>query len=192
MKKIPTIFLRDFANDGKITREWHPDCLRIRDGEGIATYKWDGTAVMFRGGAYFKRYDAKRGKTPPDGFEPCGEPDEKTGHHPGWIPVDPAAPENRWHMEALEHTQALLGALVEAPNDGTYELIGPRIQANRHAVSIHSFRRHGVTTIDNFPRYYDEMEHYFTGHAPMEGVVFWLDGQPVAKIKSSDFGLVWK
>lgn len=190
MKKIPTIFLRDFTNGehgkstGHITREWHPDCLRIRDGEGIATYKWDGTSVMFRNGIYYKRYDAKRGKTPPDGFEPCGELDEKTGHHPGWVPVNKDAPENKWHMEAY-YSHRL-------PPDGTYELIGPKLQGNPHKWSSHTFRKHGDMIIENFPRNYDAMKGWFISNGPMEGVVFWLDGQPVAKIKSSDFGLGWK
>lgn len=188
MKKIPTIFVRDFSNDGKITREWHPDCLRIRYGEGVATYKWDGTSVMFRGGQYFKRYDAKRGKMPPVGFEPCGEPDEKTGHHPGWIPVWPLDPENKWHMEALS---AVSGLGIKMP-DGTYELIGPKLQGNPHKASSHRFEPHGTLEIKDFPRDYDAMADWFRANGPMEGVVFWIDGEPVAKIKSSDFGIAWK
>lgn len=190
MKKIPTIFLRDFTNGahspatGQITREWHPDCLRIRDGEGVATYKWDGTSVMFRGGSYFKRYDAKRGKMPPPGFEPCGEPDEKTGHHPGWLPVDPNAPENKWHMEAL-------GECGIMP-DGTYELVGPKLQGNPHGSGAHIFHRHGEMIVSDFPRDYDAMAEWFRANGPLEGVVFWIDGQPVAKIKASDFGVRWK
>lgn len=184
MKKIPTIFLRDFTNDGKITREWHPDCLRIRDGEGVATYKWDGTSVMFRGGSYFKRYDAKRGKTPPDGFEPCGDPDEKTGHHPGWVPVDALAPQDQWHMEALNK--------YGTRPDGTYELVGPKLQGNPHGLQWHEFQRHGEMIIRDFPRDYDTMAEWFRANGPLEGVVFWIDGQPVAKIKASDFGMKWK
>ena len=186
MKKIPTIFLRDFSNDGKITREWHPDCLFWRDGPnyGIATYKWDGTAVMFRGGQYFKRYDARRGKTPPVGFEPCGEPDPKTGHHPGWLPVNPSAPENKWHMEAF--------ATFNAQDDGTYELTGPKLQGNPHKESWHQFHPHGEMIIRDFPRDYDAMAEWFKVNGPLEGVVFWLNGEPVAKIKASDFGVKWK
>jgi hypothetical protein len=184
MKKIPTIFERDFTQGGKITREWHPEALRLRidKGEGVATYKWDGTAVKILDGAYFKRYDAKRGKTPPAGFVPCGPPDEQTGHHPGWIPVDPAAPENKWHMDAFIRSNVF---------NGTYELVGPKIQGNPHQLAQHELKRHGEPVVRHFPRQFDLMGAWFLENGPLEGVVFWIDGEPVAKIKSRDFGLLW-
>jgi hypothetical protein len=190
MQKIPTIFVRDFTNGGKITTEWHPDCLAIRDGKGVATVKWDGTSVMIRDGQYFKRYDAKPGKTPPVGFEPCGERDEKTGHHPGWVPVDPADQTNKWHMDALVRQDP------SVYSDGTYELCGPKVQGNPHHFGTHMLIRHGDAPLPGFPRTFDEMERYFTRYNasqhPIEGVVFWVDGKPVAKIKAADFGVHWK
>lgn len=184
MKKIPTIFERDFTQGGKITHTWHPEALRlgIDRGEGVATYKWDGTSVRVDGGEYFKRYDAKRGKPLPAGFVPCGEPDETTGHYPGWVPVDPAAPENRWHMEAWN---------AGTYGEGTYELCGPKIQGNPHNLLMHNLFRHGEPVVRYFPRQFDLMGQWFKENAPMEGVVFWIDGEPVAKIKSKDFGIPW-
>lgn len=185
MKKIPTIFLRDFANGGKITREWNPACLRIRDGEGAAYVKWDGTACRVLNGKFYKRYDAKRGKVPPAGFEPCGEPDELTGHHPGWLPVGDG-PEDQWHREAWES-----GSFA----DGTYELCGPKLQGNPERLSAHYLIPHLSDECEGFPRDYDAMAAWLgeslDTHPGMEGVVFWLDGEPFAKIKSKDFGIPW-
>lgn len=189
MKKIPTIFERDFSlpdnhpDRGKITRIWHKSCLQIRDGEGLATYKWDGTSVMFKDGFLHKRYDAKRGKNPPVGFMPCGEPDAVTGHHTGWLMVD-GSPENKWHLEAIDR--------YGAQPDGTYELIGPKLQGNPHNVDHHQFKKHGDIVVDNFPRDYDSIKCWFEASGPMEGVVFWINGEPVAKIKVTDFGIRWK
>lgn len=194
MKKIPTIFERDFTQGGKITRTWHPEALRlgIDRGEGVATYKWDGTACKIVDGKYFKRYDAKRGKTPPAGFVPCGEPDETTGHHPGWVPVDAASPDNRWHIEALGDLGRPLALLGNIPlSNGTYELVGPKIQGNPHSLSAHELKRHGEPMVRFFPRQFDLMGAWFLENGPLEGVVFWIDGEPVAKIKSRDFGLLW-
>ena len=84
MIKIPTIFLRD--SKGNLTRGINPAADFVFMGEGVPTRKWDGQAAMIRGNKLFKRYDNKKGRTPPQGFEPCQEPDPITGHHPGWVP----------------------------------------------------------------------------------------------------------
>lgn len=63
MKKIPSIFMRDFKGDpSRVTREQNPECAWVFAGEGVATRKYDGTACMVRAGILYKRYDAKKGK----------------------------------------------------------------------------------------------------------------------------------
>lgn len=58
VNKIPTIFIRDMSRQpALVTPEWHPDCLWVRDGEGVATHKWDGTSVLVRDGKLYKRRD---------------------------------------------------------------------------------------------------------------------------------------
>lgn len=58
-----------------------------------------GPPAWLRAGKLYKRYDAKRGKPAPDGFEPADEPDAVTGHWPGWVPVDVVNPDpgDVWH-----------------------------------------------------------------------------------------------
>lgn len=56
-------------------------------GEGVATCKWDGTCVLIEDGRMWKRYEVKKGKTPPPGFRPANEVDPNTGKQQGWLPV---------------------------------------------------------------------------------------------------------
>ena len=90
MRKIPTLFERVFDNHRKVDilpnvtagMEW------VMQGEGVATEKYDGSCCAIIDGEYYKRYDAKQGKTPPFGAIPCCKPDPITGHWPHWIKVD--------------------------------------------------------------------------------------------------------
>lgn len=163
MKKIPSLFAR--TPDGKtLTRDLNPAALWVAGGEGIATRKWDGTAVRWFDGKLWARYDAKRGKTPPADFVPCQpEPDPITGHFPGWVPA--TRPEDRWIREAAE------GSLWQ---DGTYEACGPRIGGNAERLSGHVLIRHGAEILYEVPRDYDGLRRYFAHH-DLEGVVWWRD-----------------
>jgi hypothetical protein len=58
----------------------------------------------------------------PEGAIPCQEPDLITGHHPHWVKCDRSKPEDRYFFEAFDS--------LENPADGTYELIGERVQGN--------------------------------------------------------------
>lgn len=193
MRKIPTIFVREY--NGKIairpiSQQWTEGMERVRSGEAVATYKWDGTAIKIMGGAVFKRYDAKGGKAYPPGFLSCGVPDHVTGHHPGWIPADVLNdPADKWLKEALPRWAGV--SAVGMPQPGTYELVGPKVGGNPHGFVTHRLIKHGVDVLENFPRTWVGMLAYFETHPPMEGVVFWLDGEPFAKIKGRDFGLEW-
>ena len=97
MKKIPTLFTRSFTNH--IVTNITPDLTSldlswVLEGQGIATEKIDGACCAFFYGIFYKRYDAKRGKTPPPGSIPCDDPDPVTGHWPHWQPIlksDPVA-----------------------------------------------------------------------------------------------------
>ena len=84
MKKIPTLFKRTFDAQHRksIVNEVTPGMEWVLDGEGIATVKIDGTCCAIIDGRFYRRYDAKRGKTPPEGAIPCCEPDLVTGHWP--------------------------------------------------------------------------------------------------------------
>lgn len=183
MKKIPSLFARDAA--GVITREYNlPHVDWVLRGEGSATRKFDGTAVRWANGQLWARFDAKRGKPLPPGFEPCQEPDPITGHHPGWVPA--TRPEDKWIREA---------AGDKTWGDGTYEACGPKIGRNAEGLETHVLIPHGhadFTTFDReghgststVPIGFDELKEWLTGRG-IEGVVWWRDRDDIdcAKVK---------
>ena len=186
MKKIPSIFIRD-QQTKLLTDEVNPECLWVFAGEGVATIKYDGSAVMVKGGKYFKRYDAKHGKTPPPDFIPAQDPDPVTGHWPGWLPVDAQNPNDKWHMEGLCNVP-----VEELMRDATYELVGPKVQANPYHLTRHELWRHGQEEVTFTRAGYAEMKIWFLDNAPIEGIVFHHPDGRMAKIKSRDFGIEWR
>ena len=184
MKKIISLFKRDYEGTRLVYNEIVPGAEWVVNGEGVATEKIDGTSCLVRG-KFYKRYDAKKGKTPPATFEPAQEePDPITGHWPGWIPVGDG-PEDRWHREAFEGWD---GA------DWTYELVGPKVQGNPYCLDQHRLWMHGAHILSNAPRTFDEIRTYLL-NASWEGIVWWRDLDDVdcdkVKIKARDLGLPW-
>lgn len=165
MKKIPSLFARDPNNPRILTDVFHPDAAWVVAGEGVATRKWDGTAVLVRGGKLFARYDVKRGKVAPAGFEPAQDPDPNTGHHPGWVPAE--RPEDKWIRAAAEAASGA-GQL----DDGTYEACGPKINGNPEGFTDHRLIRHGRFVLANVPHDKASLVAFFRAHN-IEGVVWW-------------------
>ena len=183
MKKIPTLFEREFAHHNvvKINPVVTPGLEWVLDGKGVATEKIDGSCTAIINGEFYKRYDAKKGKKAPEGAIPCCEPDPITGHHPHWIKVDESNPADRWFIEAYR--------TATDKSDGTYEAVGTHFQANPHGIDGDTLIRHGITVLD-VPRTFEGIKEYLATHY-IEGIVFWLDGEPKCKIKRSDFGFSW-
>lgn len=187
MKKIPTLFKREYANHRvvAIKDEITPGCedafLR-----GRATIKWDGACCAVIDGVFYKRYDAKKGKKPPAGAIPCCEADPVTGHWPHWVKVEKDNPADKHFISAFRNTAALFGGRLE---DATYEACGPHFQTNPYKFEFDLLLRHGRREIE-LDRSFEGIKQYLTDHA-VEGIVFWLNGEPVCKIKRSDFGLPW-
>ena len=178
VKKIKTLFVRDAANPSIVTREYGV----TPDPSWEPTRKRDGTAIRVLGGKVYRRFDAKHGKTPPAGFVPCQDAPESDGHFPGWVPIDcPAGDKTTARVCAELHAEALA--------DGTYELCGPKFQGNPERIAEHVLFRHGGEFL-NAPTDFDGLKAWFAEH-PIEGIVFWANGAPVAKIKRRDFGLPW-
>lgn len=182
MKKIPSVYQRNYDGDRLVRDEIVPGCEWVLAGEGIGTRKWDGTACMFSGGRLLKRYDAKRGKQPPHDFVPAQEPDEKTGHWPGWVPVGDG-PEDRWFREASPKEPLCEGQ--------TYELCGPKINGNPEGYAVHVLIPHGWgdDTRDELaavPRTFDAIREYLR-ERKIEGIVWHHPDGRMAKIKRKDF-----
>lgn len=181
MKKIISLFQRNYDGDRLVRNEVVPGAEWVIAGDGIATRKWDGTCCLVREGKLFKRYEVKPGKTAPKGFEPAGEVDSTTGKQQGWIAVGDG-PEDRWHREAF----------TAEPNhslpDGTYELVGPKIQGNPDGFSAHILVPHGHAILDDAPRNFDDLKQ-FLSDGSIEGIVWHHPDGRMVKIKAKDFGI---
>lgn len=183
MKKIPTLFQRNFTDASRIDPILTPGTEWVQAGEGIATEKVDGTCCMIRDGFLFKRREVKKGQPFPATFEPAGPADPNTGKTQGWLPVT-SAPEDKWYQEAWFRLTGL------ARLDGTYELIGPAVQGNPYHADRHFLMRHGSIMLLDVPRTYDGLKEFFST-AVIEGVVFHHPDGRMAKIKRRDFGFPW-
>ena len=200
MKKIASLFKRDYDGSRLVLDEIVPGSEWVLAGEGVATEKFDGTACMVRGGKLFKRYDRKPNKRTwkahvkgepwtagefnpaPDAWEACEEaPNLHTGHWPGWMPVGDG-PEDKWFRDAWEKTEPL--------DDGTYELVGPKIGANPHRLDCHVFWKHGSKKLLDVPTSYHGLLRYLSGQE-IEGIVWHHPDGRMVKIKRRDFGLDW-
>lgn len=185
MRKIISLFQRNYDGDRQVRDEVTPGAEWVINGEGIATRKWDGTCCLIKDGELHKRYDAKKGKTPRDGFIPAQEPDMVTGHWPGWLKVGDG-PEDKWHKEAFKNTRYYDGRLLP---DGTYELIGPNVNGNKERVHHHQLVKHGDSNIFA-PRTFDELKIFFSDSIG-EGIVWSHPDGRMVKIKKKDFGYKW-
>ena len=178
MKKIISLFQRDYDTGWMVRNEVTPGAEWVLAGEGVPTRKFDGTCCMVRDGRLYKRYDAKRGKVAPPDFEPAQDPDPVTGHWPGWLPIGDG-PDDKWHREAWQAQFPWL-------RDGTYELCGPKIQGNPEGFEIHTLIRHGNWIIDEDPRTFDVIRN-FLETAGIEGIVWHHPDGRMVKIKRRDF-----
>lgn len=214
MKKIISLFKRDYEGNRRVYDEVVPGAEWVLDGEGVATEKFDGTACMFRGGILYKRYDRKLTKAAarrkrkakskigvpeltdfkpaPEGWEPIGaEPDFFTGHWPGWLEVDFDKPENKWHKEAWENIGG--HEPVEEYDWGiTCELVGPKIQGNPYGLDRHEFCPHDMACeMPEPPRDFDGLRDWLRDHRRIEGIVWHHPDGRLCKVKRSDFGFDW-
>ena len=189
MKKIPTLFKREFSDHRvvKVLPEVTPGLEWVLAGEGTATMKVDGSCAAMLGGKFYKRFDAKPGRGVPEGAIPCDDPDPVTGHWPHWVPVDWSQSADKWFVEALNNSFAV----VDFAADATYEAIGPHFQKNPYHLEKDVLVRHGQICLDGqFERSFDGIRRYLESHA-VEGIVFWKDGEPKCKIKRTDYGFKW-
>ncbi len=181
MKKMKTVFVIDRENGHVATNEVMKESAWVLDGEGMATIKFDGTSCMIRDGVLFKRFDAKHGKVPPANWEPCEEaPDANTGHWPGWVPVTDT-PENRHHLEGFSN-------LLDV-KDGTFELMGPKINGNKNNLTCHELIKHGSVTVD-VTRTFEGIRDWLSANM-VEGLVFHHPDGRMAKIRRKDFKFNW-
>lgn len=181
MKKIPTLFERDWNGDrSRVTNQVHAGCEWVLAGEGVATRKIDGTSCRVKDGALWKRREIRSGEPRPPLFEEADHDDE-TGKTVGWMPVEPANSGDRYHSEAF------CGGTFA---DGTYELVGPKVQGNPERYDKHILVSHSDPSLvlEGVPRTFDALREWMTGK-DIEGVVWHHPDGRMAKLKLRDFGI---
>lgn len=203
MKKIKTVYKID-RETNLATQEVNPGAEWVIEGKGIATLKVDGSACLIQDGVLYKRYDRKlksqfvkqlrAGKLTeinenmfneiPSSAIPCQEkPDPVTYHHPHWLKIETNKPEDKFHLEALA-SLSIAGKL----EDGTYELIGAKVNNNPYELENHVLVKHGTEVLNVFDRSFDGIKEFLT-NLKGEGIVFYNTGTgEMAKIRKKDFG----
>lgn len=182
MRKIPTIFKRNFggtiADRQFVLNEINPEAQWVFDGEGVATRKYDGTACAIIDGEFWKRYEVMRGKTPPPGFKPANKVDPNTGKQQGWMPVENDS-NDKYLMEAY--------GKLQDKSDGTFELVGPKVQKNPEGYSEHILIRHSeAEQYPDAPRTFEGIKDWLRDKK-IEGLVWHHSDGRMAKIKRRDF-----
>lgn len=194
MKKIATLFVRDQVTK-LVTDTVTAGCEWVIAGEGVATRKLDGTCCMVRDGKLYKRYELRYTaisdvwqlkRIAPETFEPATDIDQETGKRQGWVPVSDG-PEDKWHSEAWDTLTN--GRAQAAPVQGTYELIGPKVQGNPEGMSKHELLRHAsLLRYSDCPRDFAGLKAWLAEH-DVEGIVWHHSDGRMVKIKGRDFGI---
>lgn len=194
MKKIPTLFERDYFDDHTARAKpiVTPGMEWVLAGEGVATIKYDGACCAIINGEFYRRYDAKHGKPVPEGAIKCQEEaDPITGHLPCWVKCDRFNPADKWFWAAYDMINNLhKDQTVNHLPDGTYEVVGKHFQGNPYSIVDDVLVRHGTDDVLLTDRSFDGIRKYLQEHC-IEGLVFWKDGEPRCKIKRTDFGFEW-
>lgn len=184
MKKIPTLFRRDFSQSGHpIIPEYNDGVEWVLNGEGMATRKYDGMCCMVRANKLYKRYEYKDDKIPPADFEEA-DYDKETSKHVGWVQVGWGS-EDKWFREAIVGGDP--GKVDLA--DGTYELLGPKVQGNPEGLETYTLQSHDdaeVLIIDL--KDFDSLKLTLDA-LNIEGIVWHHPDGRMVKIKKKDFGL---
>lgn len=180
MKKIISLFKRDYEGNKQVYNEVVPGAEWVINGEGVATRKYDGTCCMILDGKLYKRFTVKKKHIDkgiiPENFIPATEIDPVTNKQEGWLPV---TTEDKWHNEAFKNTLAF---------DGTYELVGPKVQGNPEGFKEHVLLSHGGFKIFDVPRTFNELKEWLEDK-DIEGIVWHHEDGRMVKIKKKDFGL---
>ena len=184
MKKIPTLFKRDFDKPNHpITPEYNEGTEWVLAGEGVATRKYDGMCCLVRDHKLYKRYEVKDGRIAPSDFEQVAF-DEETKKAYGWVQVG-------WGSEDKYFREAIEGGNPDKVDlrDGTYELLGPKVQSNPENSDSHTLQSHDDAeplTIDLIT--FDALKMTLEA-LDIEGIVWHHPDGRMVKIKKKDFGL---
>lgn len=211
MRKIPTLFVRDYSQGGFVIPEVNPSAEWVFDQAWPALRKYNGICVglflevngeiRINEGVgsgeintetplrtvWMARREIKQGHEFPDKFVP-EQFDPTTKKTFGWVPIA-QSPFYKFFMEAhqsLEHEYL-----------GTYELCGPKVNGNpegykKHALVFH-WTAEQLANIQVLDIHEMSVEDAYIAlketlaYMPVEGVIFRSPLHGMAKLKRKDF-----
>lgn len=201
MKKIPTLYLRDYERTppGRyLTRTVTPGCEWVLAGEGVPTRKLDGVCVRIEEGGNVDNVQLVWFRREVKGLDILNPP-LSTALAAGFVLSDVDATTGKttgWEPAASSGFLKLLLEALAARQDwepGTYELLGPKINRNPEGEAEHVLRRHGGIPFDAVtdaydppPLDYDGLRDFLLAR-PFEGIVWHHPDGRMAKIKRRDF-----
>ena len=162
-----------------VTPEVTVGCEWVLAGEGVATRKYDGMCCAVIDGVLWKRREVKLGKPIPDGFVQTDE-DSVTGKKFGWL-LCGTGPDDKYFRAVVASRPVF--------EEGTHELLGPKIQGNPEALDGLFLMKHSkAQVLHNVTRTFDGLK-ICLGEHDIEGIVFHHEDGRMAKIKGKDFGI---
>ena len=194
MKKIPTAFVRVFEGYKivDVLNQYTNEACEEAVLHGVPTIKWDGAACAVIRDTLYKRIDMSKAKKPANAeVILCQQsPDHLTGHWPAWIKCSRDNPADKWFFAAYDNYFDQPGR--DMPMRGTFEAVGLHFNGNPYQMQGDTLIPHGkdFAHLENYGRGIIGIRDFLRDHE-VEGIVFWLNGHPVCKIKRTDFGLPW-
>jgi hypothetical protein len=162
MKKIISLFKRNRGGDWAVYNELAQGAEWVRNGEGMATRKYDGACCMIQDGNLFKRYQGGKDLS-------------------GWVRCGDENLNDKYFIEAFN--------TLQEKENGTYELVGPKINGNPEKMDTHVLIKHeGAEIFPDCPRTFDEIREWFRDK-DIEGIVWHHADGRMVKIKKKDFGM---
>jgi Family of unknown function (DUF5565) len=142
------------------------DQLAINPTHYKVTAKLDGTCCYVKDGKVHARLDVKSGKVAPEGwFSTSGDHPDDNGHLIGFRPLD--AKKDKWHVDALcrdDPTKAVFLVYDQVTQEFRYEtralsevegrtleLLGPKVNGNKHKLARHAYAVHGDVVLNDCP-----------------------------------------
>ena len=105
-----------------------------------------------------------------------------TGHLPCWVKCDRNNTDDKWFWKAYDN-------MIGKRTDDTYEAYGKHFNGNPYEMKYDILEKHGLREV-TVERTFKAVKQ-FLAENDIEGLVFWLDNEPVCKIKRTDFGFLW-
>ena len=176
------------------------DRLAISPKAPRVTAKFDGTCCYIQGGKIFARQDVKHGgsKAPPGWFQTAAK--DKGGHVIGFRPLDRG---DKWHVMPIDGAMCrfleydgkeffyVVRPIAEF-NGYTAELVGPKVNGNKHKLSQNAYIIHGSVVVDAPWRCQAELSAWLAGEGRIyEGIVIHdVETHTIAKCHRGHLGLL--